>query len=180
VTECYALETVDRHGPLRLGDLARRLHVEKSTASRVVEALKQKGLVDRRAREEDRRAVRIVATAKGRRLHERIAQEARKRYRGLLEELPAASRPVVIGFLERLAGSGRTAEAESCHGHARRPAFVAVAAQLVAFWRYLDRLPGDRAGLTLYVLTIALFASAATFFFVRWRDGRRSAGDPGR
>ena len=43
VTECYALETVDRHAPLRLGDLARRLHVEKSTASRVVEALKQKG-----------------------------------------------------------------------------------------------------------------------------------------
>ena len=120
VTECYALETVDRHAPLRLGDLARRLHVEKSTASRVVEALKQKGLVDRRAREEDRRAVRIVATAKGRRLHERIAREARKRYRGLLEEVPAASRPVVIGFLERLAGSGRTPEAESSRKDVRR------------------------------------------------------------
>ncbi len=35
VTECYALEAVDRHGPLRLGDLARTLHLEKSTTSRV-------------------------------------------------------------------------------------------------------------------------------------------------
>jgi len=58
-------------------------------------------------------------------------------------------------------------------------ASVAAVGQLVAFWLYLDRLPGDRVGLTLYVLTIALFASAATFFFVRWSDGRRSAGDPG-
>jgi len=121
VTECYALETVDRHGPLRLGDLARHLHVEKSTASRVVEALQQKGLVDRSAHREDRRAVRIVATPRGRRLHERIAREARRRYRALLEEVPARSRPVVIAFLERLAGSGRAAEAEGCGRATRRP-----------------------------------------------------------
>lgn len=52
-------------------------------------------------------------------------------------------------------------------------ALVAMLAQLVAFWRYLDRLPGDRVGLTLYVVTIALFASVATRFFAKWRHGRQ-------
>ena len=52
-------------------------------------------------------------------------------------------------------------------------ATVALVAQLVAFWRYLDRLPGDRIGLTLYMVTIALFASTATLFFLEWRDCRR-------
>ena len=54
-------------------------------------------------------------------------------------------------------------------------ATAATVAQLVGFWRYLDRLPEDRVGLTLYVVTIALFAAAATHFFGRWRDRRRSA-----
>ena len=53
-------------------------------------------------------------------------------------------------------------------------ATVAAVAQLVAFWLYLDRLPGDRIGLTLYVLTIALFASTATLFFERWKNSQRA------
>lgn len=114
VTECYALEAVNRHGPLRLGDLAERLHLEKSTMSRVVDALLRKGLVDRRTQEEDRRAVHIEATSRGRRLHERIAREARGRYRTLLEEVPPPSRSVVIGFLERLARSGSSTAAGRC------------------------------------------------------------------
>jgi DNA-binding MarR family transcriptional regulator len=114
VTECYALETVDRHGPLRLGELARRLHLDKSTMSRTIDALLHKGLVERRAHEGDRRAVQIDVTAAGRRLHERIVREARQRYGRLLEDVPAESRPIVIGFLERLARSGIAAASEGC------------------------------------------------------------------
>jgi len=124
VTECHTLETVARHGPLRLRDLAHRLHLEKSTMSRTVDALHHKGLVERRAHERDRRAVRIDVTAAGRRLHERIAREVRQRYRKLLQDVPAESRPVVIGFLERLVGSGIAAASEGCgdppRGHPRR------------------------------------------------------------
>ena len=53
-------------------------------------------------------------------------------------------------------------------------AAVGVVAQVIAFWRYLDRLPADRVGLTLYVVTIALFASTATLFFLRWRGSRQT------
>lgn len=114
VTECYALEIVERHGPLRLGELARRLHLEKSTMSRTVDSLQRKGLVERRTHERDRRAVQIAVTVGGRRLHERITGEVRLRYRRLLEDVPRAARPVVIAFLERLARSGIASASEEC------------------------------------------------------------------
>src|SRR6476646_7457918 len=39
VTQCYALETLVEHGPLRLSALAERLFLDKSTTSRVVSTL---------------------------------------------------------------------------------------------------------------------------------------------
>ena len=39
VTQCYALEAVAEHGPLRLGALAERMFLDKSTTSRVVATL---------------------------------------------------------------------------------------------------------------------------------------------
>ena len=39
VTQCYALETMVEHGPLRLSALADRLFLDKSTTSRVVSTL---------------------------------------------------------------------------------------------------------------------------------------------
>src|SRR5262245_55668587 len=46
VTQCYALETLVAHGPLRLSGLAERLFLDKSTTSRVVAALVKKGYVE--------------------------------------------------------------------------------------------------------------------------------------
>ena len=46
VTQCYALETLVDHGPLRLGALAQRLFLDKSTTSRVVATLVKKGYVE--------------------------------------------------------------------------------------------------------------------------------------
>src|SRR5689334_3151423 len=56
VTQCYALETMVEHGPLRLGGLAERLFLDKSTTSRVVAALTKKGYVQQRPDERDARA----------------------------------------------------------------------------------------------------------------------------
>jgi len=114
VTECYALEIVEHHGPLRLGELASRLHLEKSTMSRTVDSLQRKGLVERRTHQRDRRALQIAVTAAGRRLHERITGEVRQRYRKMLEAVPRQARPVVIAFLERLARSGIASASEGC------------------------------------------------------------------
>ena len=72
VTQCYALETLVEHGPLRLSALADRLFLDKSTTSRVVGTLVKKGYVEQSADAQDGRAIALNATRKGRSLCARI------------------------------------------------------------------------------------------------------------
>jgi hypothetical protein len=41
--------------------------------------------------------------------------------------------------------------------------------QIVSLVRYLERLPGDRLGIGMHIVTIILFAVAAIIFYIRWR-----------
>jgi len=68
VPQCYGLEALVQEGPLTLGELASRLYLEKSTASRVVDALERKGYVTRAPHPGDRRALQLKVTPAGRRL----------------------------------------------------------------------------------------------------------------
>ncbi|CEG54602.1 MarR family transcriptional regulator [Stutzerimonas xanthomarina] len=72
VTQCYAIETLVKHGPLRLQGLADEMFLDKSTASRVVDTLERKGYLLRVEDSEDRRAVRVQATEAGTKLYEQI------------------------------------------------------------------------------------------------------------
>src|SRR5579859_7609949 len=47
VSQCYALEGLVRRGSMTLNDLAAYLYLDKSTVSRVVDALERKGYVVR-------------------------------------------------------------------------------------------------------------------------------------
>lgn len=59
---------------MRLSDLADRLHIAPRSATTVVDALEEAGLVERSPDPADRRAVRILLTAAGRSAVERIGQ----------------------------------------------------------------------------------------------------------
>ena len=59
---------------MRLSDLADRLHIAPRSATTVVDALEEAGLVERTPDPADRRAVRIVLTAAGWSAVERIGQ----------------------------------------------------------------------------------------------------------
>ncbi|MFJ7250849.1 MarR family winged helix-turn-helix transcriptional regulator [Kitasatospora sp. NPDC098652] len=65
-------ETPDR--AMRLSDLADKLHIAPRSATTVVDALEEAGLVERRPDPADRRAVRILLTEEGRAAVERILQ----------------------------------------------------------------------------------------------------------
>ena len=65
--QALALRTIVREGPLRVGTLADVLGVSVATASRTVDALEARQLVRRQADPEDARAVRVTATAAGKR-----------------------------------------------------------------------------------------------------------------
>jgi DNA-binding MarR family transcriptional regulator len=103
VTQCYALETLVGHGPLRLGALAERLFLDKSTTSRVVSTLVKKGYVEQHADTSDRRASALSPTRTGRNLCARITEDLVAQQKQLLADLDPAVRAGVVNVIQRLA-----------------------------------------------------------------------------
>ena len=103
VTQCYALETLVEHGPLRLSALADRLFLDKSTTSRVVGTLVKKGYVEQGADPQDGRAIALNATRKGRSLCARITDDLVDQQKQLLQDLDPEVRSGVVQVLRRLA-----------------------------------------------------------------------------
>jgi DNA-binding MarR family transcriptional regulator len=103
VTQCYALETLVQHGPMRLSGLAERLFLDKSTTSRVVGTLVRKGYVEQRADVHDGRATTLHVTRQGQRLCARITDDLVDQQRQLLQDLDPDIRTAVVGVLRRLA-----------------------------------------------------------------------------
>ncbi|MGZ6674529.1 MAG: MarR family winged helix-turn-helix transcriptional regulator [Solirubrobacteraceae bacterium] len=67
-----ALGTICHHGPIRLSALAEHLVIVPRSATQVVDALEERGLIERQPDPTDRRATTVVATVEGRRLHEQL------------------------------------------------------------------------------------------------------------
>lgn len=83
-------------GPLRVGDLARRLAIHQSTTSNLIEALLRRGLVSKARDPEDQRAVRVDLTAAGRAVLERAPRPAR----GLLPSALGQMHPDALAALD--------------------------------------------------------------------------------
>ena len=103
VTQCHALEALLEHGPLRLGALAERMHLDKSTTSRVVKTLVRKGYAGHAPESTDRRAVAIVASRAGRRLHERITKDLIEQQKLVVQDIDPQVRHGVVEVIRRLA-----------------------------------------------------------------------------
>lgn len=103
VTQCYALETLVDQGPMRLGALAERLFLDKSTTSRVVGSLVKKGYVEQQAEAGDKRATALLATPRGRRLCARITQDLVTQQKQLLQDLEPDVREAVVRVIRGLA-----------------------------------------------------------------------------
>jgi DNA-binding MarR family transcriptional regulator len=70
-----ALSVLVFRGPLMLGELAAAEGVRSATMTRIVNGLEEQGLVRRRPHERDRRAVRVEATATGKRVLSRARRQ---------------------------------------------------------------------------------------------------------
>jgi MarR family 2-MHQ and catechol resistance regulon transcriptional repressor len=113
VTQCYALEVLVERGALRSMSLAEALKLDKSTTSRVVDALVRKGYVEKTADADDARAVALRVTRQGRSLYERINGELISQQAELIRGLDADVRAGATEIIRRLA---RAAEARFVSG----------------------------------------------------------------
>lgn len=103
VTQCYALDALVRAGTMALGSLATTLMLDKSTTSRVVDALDRKGFVKRTVHPDDARVVRLTATIRGRNLHQTIRRELLEEERAVIGDLPADVRRATVDVVRKLA-----------------------------------------------------------------------------
>ena len=95
-SQLSALASVDRLGPLTLGELAAVERVRPPTTTRVVANLEELGLVARRPDPADRRVARVETTPEGRAFLER----SRTRRDAFLAQRMAALSPDELGLLE--------------------------------------------------------------------------------
>ncbi len=102
VTQCNALEAL-QDAPMTLGQLTGELLLDKSTTSRVVDALVRKGYVERTAHPDDRRALQIWSTSKGIKLYQLIERSLQEQSMSLLAEFSPEARDAAIEIISQVA-----------------------------------------------------------------------------
>src|SRR5437868_7526193 len=105
-TQLAALATVERSGPMRLGDLAAAEGIAPSTLTRLVTALEESGYVRRDADPSDARASTLAITPRGNDALERIRSENTLMLAASLRMLSPAQRSALaaaLPVLEQLA-----------------------------------------------------------------------------
>lgn len=100
VSQCYTLDTLGEHGEMSMVQLARKMFLDKSTMTRVIDGLIERELVVRRFDEGDRRVIYITLTAAGRKLLEGIRAQQMISLRLILERIPAPARQKLLDGLE--------------------------------------------------------------------------------
>src|SRR5688572_10997850 len=88
VSEAHALGELDRDGPLTQQALAARLRLEKSTISRLVGQLTDRGWVRRLKQPGDARLVWLELTGAGRTAAQQLAAARAARFARLLDHIP--------------------------------------------------------------------------------------------
>jgi DNA-binding MarR family transcriptional regulator len=103
VAQCYTLDAIGSQGQLTLNEVAEALYITPSTASRTVDDLVRKGLVERCQDPADRRAVCLSLTPSGQALFDALRQHLIQRQLTILQQIDPDSRRDVLAALQKLA-----------------------------------------------------------------------------
>jgi len=116
VAQAAALEALGTEGPLKLGDLGRRLGIAPSTLTRNLARLEASGLVGREGDAEDARSARVGLTAAGKRAARAVEAQEEGFAGQVLRRIPARRRAVVLESLGELLTAVRAATEDCCPG----------------------------------------------------------------
>jgi DNA-binding MarR family transcriptional regulator len=103
VSEAYAVAELHRAGRMRQVELGRRLRLEKSTVSRLVTNLVNRGWVRRHAADNDGRGVELELTDAGSTAATRLADARQAKFAALLDRVPNDQRAALLAALQLLA-----------------------------------------------------------------------------
>ena len=112
VTEFGILEALYHKGPLLLGDVQRKILLSSGGVTYTVDRLEEKGFVERRECEHDRRARYAALTASGEALMHRLFPGYADRIEEAFSELSAREQDEAIALLRKLGLSVATGASE--------------------------------------------------------------------
>jgi|SRR5579862_6431206 len=98
-----ALAVIAEADGLRIGELAERVGIEETTATRLVDRLAEEGLAERRGLPGDRRVALVVLTAAGKRLARAVAEQRRRFFADVLETLQPDERAELVRLTTKAA-----------------------------------------------------------------------------
>ncbi len=104
-SQCYGLKAICDGVSLSVNELAARLYLEKSSASRLVNSLVELGFVLKEPDPEDRRTLRLKPSPRGEAINRAIMDDLLSESVRLLEHLDGKSRKAVTGVVRGLASS---------------------------------------------------------------------------
>jgi DNA-binding MarR family transcriptional regulator len=107
-----ALELLAQQDGLRVGELADRVGVDDTTATRLVDRLENLGLAERHSEEGDRRASLVGLTDDGRELVKGVAAQRQQFFADVLATLDAEERVQLVRLTEKAALALRTRSRE--------------------------------------------------------------------
>jgi DNA-binding MarR family transcriptional regulator len=107
VSEAHAMSVLAAHGPLSQTDLARHLALRKSTVSRLVDQVVDRGWARRRPSPTDARCRLVELTPAGREAAATLGQVRAERIGRLLVRVPAGDRAAVLAALDTLIEAAR-------------------------------------------------------------------------
>jgi DNA-binding MarR family transcriptional regulator len=107
-----ALELLAQHDGLRVGELADRVGVDDTTATRLVDRLEELGLAERHNEEGDRRAILVGLTDDGRELVKGVTAQRQQFFADVLATLDAEERVQLVRLTEKAALALRTRSEE--------------------------------------------------------------------
>jgi len=98
--QCFILVEIGRKPGISVKELAEILRIDKSGVSRSVEELVQKGFVERKPSNEDRRFVTLKLLPKGQERFEKIENDMYVKFKEVLEQIPEEKREQVMEALK--------------------------------------------------------------------------------
>lgn len=101
-SEAHALSELTREAPLSQTGLAGRLRLDKSTVSRLVTRMEERGWVRREPDPGDGRAARLVLTPHGEDAAGRLQAARSEKFRALLDAIPEEQRAPLLEALTTL------------------------------------------------------------------------------
>ena len=101
---------------MSLNQVAGELFLNKSTASRAVEVLVQKGYVKRHTDPDDARAVKIDVTKRGRNLHKQLELESLNEMKIMISDFDPDVRQATTRLVARLAKAAKSRFGGNCCG----------------------------------------------------------------